>query len=212
MVSATPYENTEVKQLNYTNNPITITFDTQLSLNEEAIGYLYKDDETTPDGTLRLGVTDNKLYVFPVTARNLFKGHNYKVTVPRNAVYDIMGNNGNDSITLHYIGGFEREVSYDNDTLFVEDFNNGFTKTMLYEGDHNKPTEEMQKWISTIAITILGPWYAMKMIPITMPLLPLRCMTPSGGLTTGWSQRISISRTTDVICNLMPKVSGRIKR
>lgn len=145
MVSATPYENTEVKQLNYTNNPITITFDTQLSLNEEAIGYLYKDAETTPDGTLRLGVTDNKLYVFPVTARNLFKGHNYKVTVPRNAVYDIMGNNGNDSITLHYIGGFEREVSYDNDTLFVEDFNNGFTKTMLYEGDHNKPTEEMQK-------------------------------------------------------------------
>lgn len=145
MLSATPYENTEVKQLNYTSNPVTITFDTQLSLNENAVGYIYKDEEKTPDGTMRLGVTDNKLYVFPVAARNLFKGHSYTVTVPKNAVYDIMGNNGNDSITLHYIGGYEREISYDNDTIYTEDFSNGFIQVMRFEGDHNTPTEEMQK-------------------------------------------------------------------
>ena len=123
---------------------MAITFDTQLSLNENAMGYLYKDDETTPDGTLRLGVTDKTLYVFPVVARNLYKGHSYKVTVPANAVYDIMGNNGNDSITLHFTGGYEREVVYDNDTLYSENFDKGINYMMLYEGDHNMPNKEMQ--------------------------------------------------------------------
>lgn len=143
MESVTPYENTEVVQLNYTTNPVTITFDTPLSLNENAVGYLYKDDKTIPDGTLRLGVTDNKLYVFPTVARNLFKGHTYKVAVPKNAVYDITGSNGNDSITLVYKGGYERQISYDNDTLYTEDFARGFTNVMRYEGDHNEPTKEM---------------------------------------------------------------------
>ena len=145
MTAVTPYENTEVKQINYTTNPVIVTFDTQLSLNENATGYLYKDDETVPDGILRLGVTDNKLYVFPTVARNLFKDHDYKVTIPKNAVYDITGGNGNDSITLHYKGGYEREISYDNDTIYIEDFARGFGNVMLYEGDHNEPSDEMKK-------------------------------------------------------------------
>lgn len=143
MVSVSPVENSSVTQLNYTTNPVMITFDTNLTLNSDAKAYLYKDDETSPDVTLSMGVADNVLYVFPTSSQYLYLDHTYRVVVPDSTVFDIMGNNGNDSIVLTYYGLYERSISYDTDTIYADDFSSGVANMMLYEGDHNQPTDSM---------------------------------------------------------------------
>ena len=86
--------------------------------------------------------------LLPRTTQYLYKGATYKVVVEPGAVTDVMGNvkTANETLSVRYVGSYERAVSSDNATLFAENFDNiamSLANMMRYEGDHRKPTEAM---------------------------------------------------------------------
>jgi hypothetical protein len=114
-------------------------------------------DEAAPFCDLALAYRDNQVAVFPLSTQYLYKGANYRIVIPAGCITDLAGNCANEEITINYVGGYEREVSYDDKTLFAEDFNNGFTNLLLYDGDRNTPSEAMQAW--GFADGVNYPWW-----------------------------------------------------
>lgn len=141
-----PEENTAIPSLDMTTNPILLTFDTQVSAPVEVYAQLYRGEEEKPVCELYISYGGNQVAIYPIATTYLYKGSDYQVVIPAGAITDITGNCGNEEITLHYSGSYERKVSLDDKTLFKEDFNNGFMGFMLFEGDGLTPNNLMKAW------------------------------------------------------------------
>ena len=140
-------DGTEVASLSY-NIPVTMQFDTNISLVEGAKGALYQEGIGTAISELTLATSANMLAAYPDTKRNLFKDANYIVKIPAGSVTDIMGNCANEEITYHYIGAYVPEPPADT-LLFADDFSDpsaSYNNFMLYEGDHLVPNAVAQGW------------------------------------------------------------------
>ncbi len=156
-LSLYPEEGASVTKIDGNSNPVLLTFDTQVMLTETAAASLYMADEAAPFCDLVLAYRDNQVAAFPLSTQYLYKGANYRIVIPAGCITDLAGNCANEEITINYVGGYEREVSYDDKTLFAEDFNNGFTNLLLYDGDRNTPSEAMQAW--GFADGVNYPWW-----------------------------------------------------
>lgn len=147
VVAVNMEEGTEVASLSYS-IPVTMQFDTNISLVEGAKGALYQEGIGTAISDLTLATSANMLAAYPDTKRNLFKDANYIVKIPAGSVTDIMGNCANEEIVYHYVGAFVPEPPADT-LLFADDFSDpsaSYNNFMLYEGDHLTPNALAQGW------------------------------------------------------------------
>lgn len=149
MTAASPAQGSTVSQINYTTNPVIITFDTQISLTDATGAMLYRNDETEPFCTLNILQNDNRIAIYPTTTQYLYKDNSYRLVVKAGTVTDITGNNPNEAIEIKYDGAFVREISSNDTIIYSEDFSNALLNVMLYDGDKLTPTEDMAGWTFT---------------------------------------------------------------
>lgn len=149
VTSVSPAEGTEMQFIDYSSNPVIFTFDTNVSLTGNQSAQLVRTDDGTVISSLQVAYKDNQVAVYPASTQYLFKGSQYKVVLNAGSVSDVAGNNANEEYSVNYVGAYQREVSSDDQNIFSDDFNSAATSIvnfMLYEGDHNTPSSEMQAW------------------------------------------------------------------
>lgn len=147
-----PADGANVSEIS-TSQPVRIAFDMDIAVAEDADGnsavaYLYEGDGETPVCELALTALDNQVGLAPALRRYLRLGTDYRVVLPANSVTDIMGDCGNEEITITYHGAFEPEPDGSGD-LFFDDFNDpsvSIARYLLYEGDHNTPASVPASW------------------------------------------------------------------
>jgi hypothetical protein len=145
-IEISPEDKSQVTKFDYTSSSVRVTYDAYLKLaDENATALVYRNDETEPYETFTLSVTGNKLYAYPNSTVYFYKDSNYRIVIPANVVCDLGGSSstGNAELTLNYVGGYEREVSSDDTTLFSDDFSDYLANFMLYDGDKLEPSSEM---------------------------------------------------------------------
>ncbi len=147
-----PADNAVLAKIDNGSNPVVISFDAPIALTDEATAELrmMKEDGSGYDKVcnMTLNVSENLLYVYPAATQYLYQDRKYQVIIGEGSVTDLSGVGASAVITLNYEGSYVREVSYDNATLFKDDFQNqaqSLLNFMRYEGDHLTPTEAMQK-------------------------------------------------------------------
>ena len=146
LTASTPQDGASVLRIDTDTNPLILTFDTQVKSAEGATAKVYRQGEAEAYQQLYLATQGNQVLVYPTAPLQLYKGVHYRIGIPQGAVTDVTGNNPSDSITLHFDGLYEREISLDERTLLSEDFSNGFVSFMLWEGDHLTPASAMKAW------------------------------------------------------------------
>ena len=124
---------------------MTITFDTDLTLNQEAMGEYFKKGSDKPVGKVALGINGRTLYAYPVASVKLFEGTDYTFKFPADAVRDVAGFCGNEAFDLTFSGAYQTPPPspghpFQND---FNDPNDALSKFLQYEGDHRTPTDEM---------------------------------------------------------------------
>lgn len=149
-----PADGSELSRIDNTSIFPVFTFDTDVKVSEDGKAELIEINEDESENLIcELSIlphnSDPKsVGLLPRTTQYLYMGVKYKVVLHEGSVTDVMGKKvtGNETLTLHYTGSYERAVSTDNAILFFEDFNNismALANMMRYEGDHHQPTEEM---------------------------------------------------------------------
>lgn len=143
-----PDNSAAVSQIS-TSSPVQMKFNMSVSIATDAIGYLYEEGTEAPITELTLTQSDlTTVFAYPTLARNLRKGFNYRVVIPANSITDVMGANGNQEITINYLGSYEREPDPEGN-VFADDFNDpasSMATYLLYEGDHNAPSSVVTPW------------------------------------------------------------------
>lgn len=149
-----PGDGTSISKLDNSANPVKITFNTKVTVSDDAKAYLYRSDETEPFCNLLIAYGDSLVDLYPSTEQYLYKDVKYKVVLPAGFVTDAGGNNANDEVTISYTGNYEREISSDDVVLFSDNFSAGVNSWLLYDGDKNTPDETRQEWQFTSNL----PW------------------------------------------------------
>lgn len=148
VVSVSPKDASAVGKIDLSTSPITLTFDTDVMLaNTSSRALLYQGESTDAFAQLLMAADGKKLLLYPSTTQYLYKDVEYRVELPAGVVTDITGNanTANESYTLHYKGAYEREISYDENVLFEDDFSNGVTKFLVLDNDKNTPSSASQQ-------------------------------------------------------------------
>lgn len=143
VTAASPKDGSSVGILSLSTSPITLTLDTEATLTStSARAYLYQGDSEDAFAQLLVSVNGRKLSVYPATTQYLYKDVSYRVVLPAGVVTDITGNSNtaNESFTLNYDGAYEREISYDDNVLFEDDFSNGVTNFLVLDNDKLTPS------------------------------------------------------------------------
>lgn len=147
VTNASPKDGATVGMLNLSTNPITLTLDTEAALTStSARAYLYQGDSKDAFAQLLVSISGKTLSIYPATTQYLYKDVNYRVVLPAGVVTDITGNSNtaNEAYTLNYIGAYEREISYDDNVLFEDDFSNGVTNFLVLDNDKLTPNSASQ--------------------------------------------------------------------
>lgn len=142
VVSASPKDGASVGKIDLTTSPITLTFDTEVSLTSSSErAYLYQGDSSDAFAQLLISVSGKKMMLYPATTQYLYKDVDYRVVLPAGVVTDITGNTNtaNEAFTLNYKGAYEREISYDDNILFEDDFSSGVTNFLILDNDGQTP-------------------------------------------------------------------------
>ena len=154
-----PKDGTSVAKVDVNTNPITLDFDTNISIaaDETRKAYIYRGEETEPYATLNFYYGKNQVVIAPSTTVNLFKENDYRIVVPAGIITDVAGNGANEEISFTYHGAYERTISYDDANLFKNDFDTRDITTafMLYDGDQNKPADTPKEWGFNYSL----PWW-----------------------------------------------------
>lgn len=154
LTNAYPAEGADVAYLDADNNPVQLEFDVDLAYTDNAMAYLYRDDESAPFAPMNFSIGGNKMLLYPSARINLFKGSDYRLVIAANSVTDVTGGCANSEITLNWKGSYVREWSTDDKYLFNEQCDN-FDNFMFYEGDCLVPGQEASDW----GFTQYTPWY-----------------------------------------------------
>ncbi len=143
-----PEDGSEIARIDNQSSNITINFDTNVAVAEDASATLLNiTDNTTTK--LNLLAVDNKVAVYPSSQVNLYNGLEYKVTIPANSITDLTGGGGNAEIVINYTGTYEPEIKTDDENVFIETFDNpsvAYNTLMRYEGDNLIPDSDMKEW------------------------------------------------------------------
>lgn len=145
----TPNDGASLGKIDYTTSPVILEYDTDLKLADDATNAaLYQEGVDGQVAQLLLSVSGTKLYVYPATTQYLYKGAEYRIEVPAGVVTDVTGNEetANEAYTLKVKGAYEREISYENNVLYENDFSQGITDVMLLDNDGLTPNEESSSY------------------------------------------------------------------
>lgn len=143
VIAVSPESGSALTQLDVTTNPVLFTYDTEVKVAEESGAQLFREGDDNALATFYLAAKGNQVLVYPTTTEYLYLNTRYKLVIKAGAVTDINGDNPNQEYAVSYEGLFERIVVADDTLMYQEDFSNGMGNVLLYEGDHNVPTEEM---------------------------------------------------------------------
>ncbi len=159
-VRISPESGIKLEKINASSNPVSITFDTEISAPEENGGSvnLYRLNEAGQRefvSKMNGSVTGSQLVVFPLMEQQLAFGSEYEIVVDANTVCDLSGVNGNESFTIKYTGSYIPENTHEK-VIFSEDFSAGVNgrNMMLYDGDQQEPNAAMKAWTFTSEL----PW------------------------------------------------------
>ena len=147
VMSTSPKEGSALGKIDASTSPVVFNFDAEVKVaSDQSRAQLYQKGISTPVANLLLGTDGTKLYAYPATQQNLLKDVDYQVVLPAGMVTDITGNSASANLadTLNLRGAYEREISYDSNILYSENFDNGLGNVMLYDGDTNTPDAESQ--------------------------------------------------------------------
>ena len=152
MQSAFPENNAEIARIDNTSNPVILTFDTNISVSENAKASLVQLDGENEKTICSLSVlsNENQVALMPAASQYLYKGSQYKVVLEAGSLTYVSGSSksANEQIVLNYTGTYERQISTSDATLFSDNFSTpdqSYKNFMRYEGDHNTPTAAMKK-------------------------------------------------------------------
>ncbi len=142
-----PKDGSELTSLNSTTNYVQMVFDATVQKTDTATAALYRTDDNVKICDLTIATEGKNVAVYPTSTQYLYLGANYKVVINKGAITDVSGRGGNEQIELNYKGAYERQISYDSQILFSDDFTDpsqSYLNFMRYEGDHNTPTSAMK--------------------------------------------------------------------
>ena len=152
MQTAFPENNAEIARIDNTSNPVILTFDTNISVSDNAKASLVQLDGENEKTICSLSVlsNENQVALMPAASQYLYKGSQYKVVLEAGSLTDVSGSSksANEQIVLNYTGTYERQISTSDATLFSDNFSTpdqSYKNFMRYEGDHNTPTAAMKK-------------------------------------------------------------------
>lgn len=152
-----PEEGASLSSLSLQNDPVLITFDSDLNLNTEMEDpiMVYIDDNPTPVAYLYAGLYNPKtLALFPPYEQPLYYGSVYTIKVPAGLVTDVSGYGGNELFEITYNGNFLPHFGSDK-YLFRSTCDN-WDNFLFFEGDHGTPTSEYAGMGFTADTT---PWW-----------------------------------------------------
>ena len=144
VTAVSPNRNSKVSQINYSSNPVVFTFDCPVATTDTASAALYIDGREEPICSMAIGVSENKVAVYPTQGQYLYKGSNYKVVLNAGSVTDITGGNGNLADTVAYIGSYERTIEVNDTLIYQNNFDNGVGDMLLLDNDKLTPSSEMK--------------------------------------------------------------------
>lgn len=147
-VSFAPDNGASVARINFTTNPVIVTFNAALAPGETPDIRLVqvKDGVEELLYSLSASVSDRQVMVYPVSEQRLAEGTDYRIEFGAGSVTDLSGNGANEAFSIIYHGSYVPEIDPSSNTIFSEDFTNGVAGMLLYEGDGNTPTAEMEGW------------------------------------------------------------------
>lgn len=164
-VSISPAPGTVLSTISLAENPIVVKFNAEIKVNvpddgNRPIAKIYIDGETDLVGFCNIDVdlnTGNTLVIFPENTIPFYKGSNYTIVVPQDAVTDLSGRGGCEKFTITYEGAYVPQLS-DEKYLFHSTCDD-YTNFLFYEGDHGVPVEEYQEMGFTQSQT---PWVVVR--------------------------------------------------
>lgn len=147
LTGVTPPDGTTMAEFSLSTSPITLTFDTDVAINESTTGLLYRTGSEDPLTSVLLRAQGNRVTVYPALAQHFYKTYSYTVEIPENVITDLSGQGGNEAITLHYEGSYVNTNPDDSKYIWHEVFGDGGYEGMLfYEGDHLEPADVPFNW------------------------------------------------------------------
>ncbi len=144
-VTFAPDNGASVARLNFTTNPVMVTFNASLSIGENPDIRLVQIKDGVEEFlySLSASVSDRQVMIYPVSEQRLAEGTDYRIDFGAGSVADLSGDGANEAFSILYHGSYVPEIDPTSNTIFSEDFTLGFANMLLYEGDHNTPSAEM---------------------------------------------------------------------
>ncbi|MDE7096401.1 MAG: Ig-like domain-containing protein, partial [Muribaculaceae bacterium] len=144
-VSVSPENGASVARINLTTNPVTVTFNSALSVGETPDIRLVQVKDGVEEFlySLSASVSDRQVMIYPVSEQRLAEGTEYRIDFGAGSVTDLSGAGPNEAFSITYHGSYVPVIDPSSNTVFREDFSTGVLGMMLYEGDHNTPSSEM---------------------------------------------------------------------
>ena len=147
-VSISPEDGASVPRLNFTTNPVIVTFNAALAAGEKPEIRLVQVKDGVEEFlyALSASVSDRQVMIYPVSEQRLAEGTDYRIDFGAGCVTDLSGDGANEAFSITYHGSYVPEIDPSSNTIFSEDFTTGVAGMMLFEGDGNNPTDEMAGW------------------------------------------------------------------
>ena len=144
-VSFSPEDGASVPRINFTTNPVLVTFNAALAPGENPDIRLVQVRDGVEEFlyALSASISDRQVMIYPVSEQRLAEGTDYRIDFGAGSVTDLSGDGPNEAFSITYHGSYVPEIDPTSNTIFREDFSAGVAGMMLYEGDHNEPSEEM---------------------------------------------------------------------
>lgn len=151
----TPEADSDIRQIDNNTSYILLEFDSKVKCTDSPLAYIERVADGSRLMTLNISAgttedTKNQVLLLPSTTSYLYAGEDYRLVFEAGSVCDYSGKNTsyNERTEFIYHGTYIRE-SGNETVMFADDFNDpnaSLTTWMQFEGDHNKPTANMQAW------------------------------------------------------------------
>lgn len=147
-VSISPEEGASVPRINFTTNPVIVNFNAALAAGENPDIRLYQVKDGVEEFLFALSasISDRQVMIYPVSEQRLAEGTDYRIDFGAGSVTDLSGDGPNEAFSILYHGSYVPEIDPSSNTVFREDFSFGVSGMLLYEGDGNTPSAEMEGW------------------------------------------------------------------
>ncbi len=146
--SISPADGSGVARINLSTNPVTVTFNANLTPGEQPQIDFYQIKEGVEEYLfpLNASVDSNRMIIYPVVEQRLANGTDYRIKVAASTVTDLSGDGGNEEFSIIYHGTYVPEIDPSSNVVYSNDFSSGLTGILLLDGDGNTPSEAMSAW------------------------------------------------------------------